>query len=201
MDHNPESPWNPRVPAEILPVEFENLVLEWLRRSAAKQQHNLEATHLGVVHGPGGDYKIDVLARITLFAGAVFIVLVECKHQVRPVEREDVMVLDSKLRDVGAHKGMLFSTSGFQSGALQFAKARGIATVAVVQGTWLYRTRAATDRRPSPAPVADLDPYTGILMHKTATGVSCHTINSANLDSLMEWLVELSGPGQSGGHT
>jgi restriction system protein len=186
---------------EILPVEFEKLVLEWLRRSAAKQQHNLETTHLGVVHGSGGDYKIDVLARITFFAGAVFIVLVECKHQARPVEREDVMVLDSKLRDVGAHKGILFSTSGFQSGALQYAKARGVATVTVVQDAWLYITRAATDQRTGPLPVADLDPYMGIIMQETATGVSCHTINSANLDSLMEWLVELPGSGQSGKHS
>ncbi len=33
--------------------------------------------------------------------------------------------------------------SGFQSGAIEYAKAYGLATVTVVNGTWLYETRGA----------------------------------------------------------
>lgn len=49
----------------------------------------------------------------------------------------------SRLRDVNAQKGIIFSTSGFQSGALDFAAAKHIATVAIVDGKWLSQTRAA----------------------------------------------------------
>jgi restriction system protein len=121
VDRNLESPWNPAVPVQMTPSEFETVVLDWLRRAAAVEKQMIDAQHLAGVEGTGGEYTIDVLVSFSRFAGARFIVLVECKHRRRPVEREDVMVLDAKVRDVGGHKGMLFSTSGFQSGALVYA--------------------------------------------------------------------------------
>jgi restriction system protein len=66
---------------------------------------------------------------------------VECKHQRRPVSRDEVLILDGKLRDTGAHKGMLFATSGFQDGAIKLAKKRGIACVVVTSGDYIYRTK------------------------------------------------------------
>ena len=190
MKRNPQSPWNPRVPAEITPTEFEKLVLAWLRRCADDANQQIEAEHIGVVQGAGGEYKIDVLVRLTVFGGGVITVLVECKHQVRPIEREDAMVLEAKLRDVGAHKGMLFSTSGFQKGALQYAAAHGVATVAVVCGKWLYETKAAGSGPAEPPPWVRLDPYAGIRMTPTDKGVSCHAIDLAHVDALREWLSE-----------
>jgi restriction system protein len=187
MDRNPQSPWNPGVPAEITPNEFEKLVLAWLRRCADGVNPQIEAEHLGVVQGAGGGYKIDVLVRLTVFGGAVVVVLVECKHQARPVEREDAMILEAKLRDVGAHKGMLFSTSGFQKGAIQYAAAHGIATVAVVYGEWLYETKAAGSRPAKPPPWMRLDPYAGVRMTASGEGISCHTIELARVDALREW--------------
>jgi restriction system protein len=100
------------------------------------------------------------------------------------------MVLESKLRDVNAQKGMLFSTSGFQSGALEFAAAKHIATVAVVQGEWLYETRAAGGRPAKPPPWVRFDPYAGIRMTKTQTGLACHTIELSRVDAIVEWLAE-----------
>jgi restriction system protein len=190
VDVNPESPWNPRVPVDISPGEFEKLVLDWLRRSAEVQQQTTAAEHLGVAYGDGGQYKIDVLVTFSALGGALFVVLVECKHQSRPVEREDVMVLESKLRDVNAQKGMVFSTSGFQSGALEFAAAKHIATVAVVRGEWLYETRAAGGRPVTPPPWAHFDAHAGIRMSKTATGVTCHTIELSRVGAIVEWLAD-----------
>lgn len=190
MDVDPDSPWNPRVPADILPGDFEKLVLEWLQRSADKQHQTIRTQHLGIVYGDGGEYKIDVLVTFSALGGALFVVLVECKHQIRPVEREDVMVVESKLRDVNAQKAMLFSTSGFQSGALGFAAAKHIATIAVVEGEWLYETRAADAGPAKPPPWVQIDRYTGIRMSKTPTGVSCHTVESQRLDAINEWLAE-----------
>jgi hypothetical protein len=39
--------------------------------------------------------------------------------------------LASKIQDTSAHKGIVFSTSGFQKGALEYAKAHGISAVSV----------------------------------------------------------------------
>jgi len=190
MDANPDSPWNPRIPVSITPTDFERLVLTWLERCAEGEKQRVEAEHLGIVQGRGGDYKIDALVKLTVFRGALVIVLVECKHQTRPVEREDVMVLQAKVRDVGAHKGMLFSTSGFQSGALEYARAYGIATVTVVAGKWLYETKAFGDKRIEPPPWAHFDPYAGIRVTPTENGVSSHTIEVARVDALLEWFSE-----------
>ncbi len=190
MDVNPDSPWNPRVRADISPSDFEKLVFEWLRRSAERQRQTTTAEHLGVAHGAGGDYRIDVLVMFSALGGASFVVLIECKHQARPVEREDVMVLESKLRDVKAQKAILFSTSGFQSGALEFAAAKHIATVAVVEGEWLYETRAAGGRQARPPPWADVDARVGIRMTKTPTGLTYQTIELSRVDAIVEWLAE-----------
>lgn len=122
--------------------------------------------------------------------GASFVVLVECKRHTRPVAREDVMVLESKLRDVNAQKGILFSTSGFQSGALDFAAAKRIATVAIVDGKWLYQTRAAGGRPAKPPPWEHFDPYAGIRMTKTQTKLTYHTIELSRVDAIVDWLAD-----------
>ena len=98
------------------------------------------------------------------------------------------MVLESKLRDTNAQKAMLFSTSGFQSGALEFATAKGIATVTIVEGHWLYETRAAGSIPATPPPWVHFDPYMGIRVTKTHTGVSCHTLEVSRTDAIEEWL-------------
>ena len=54
-------------------------------------------------------------------------VLIECKKQARSVERDEVSSLYDKVKSLGAQKGILISTAGFQSGAVQYAKVHGIA--------------------------------------------------------------------------
>jgi len=66
--------------------------------------------------GASGEYAFDALAEFEILGGARILVLVECKRHSSPVKREDVLVLEAKLRDTGAHKAMVFSTAGFQSG-------------------------------------------------------------------------------------
>lgn len=189
MRRNPESPWNPMVPTDITPAQFEELVLAWLSKAGADTGLVLEARHLGTVSGAGGDYKIDVLIDFTAFGGASFVVLVECKHKGRPVEREDVMVIQSKLQDVRAQKAMLFSTSGFQSGALEFAAEYRIATVTVVDGTWLYETRCRFAPA-QPPPCVQFDRFAGIRLTTANARISSHSIQMDHLDALQEWFQE-----------
>lgn len=84
--------------------------------------------HLVVLPGSGGEYEFDAVAEFSIFDGARIVVLVECKRYNRPVERDVILSLSSKLYDVGAQKAMIFSTAGFQKGALEFAASNGIAT-------------------------------------------------------------------------
>jgi restriction system protein len=188
MNRNPESPWNPSVPADITPAKFEEIVLAWLCKCSAGDNQRIETEHLGVVQGGGGKYKIDVLVKLPVFREAVVVILVECKHQARPVERDEALALEAKLRDVAAHKGMLFSTSGFQKGAIEYATARGIATVTVVRGEWLYETRGAPRGPVKPPPWVQFDSYAGIRVASTGKGISSHTIAPEQIEALMEWI-------------
>ena len=76
-----------------------------------------------------------------------FLVLFECKRHKSPVKREHVMVLHAKLQSTGAQKGVIVAASGFQSGALEYAQAHGIACVRLVDDAWTYLSRAASGRR------------------------------------------------------
>ncbi|WNF58527.1 restriction endonuclease [Pseudomonas sp. SG20052] len=127
---------------EITATEFERLVRDWILMQSGELT-SLEVTHDVKVEAHDSTYQIDVLAKFQAFAGAEFTVLIECKKYHRAVERELVQVLHDKVRSVGAHKGMLFATSGFQSGAIKYATAHGIALVSIIDGAATYETRSA----------------------------------------------------------
>jgi len=78
------------------------------------------SSHLEAIEAPDGTYIFDVTARFSAL-GADFLVLIECKHERRKVERQDVQTLHTKLVSTGAQKAMLFSIAGFQSGAMKYA--------------------------------------------------------------------------------
>ena len=161
----------------LLPEEFERQVKTLLERLGlglrsfvARQRERLTAAD--------GEYEIDVNVRFEAL-GADFLVLVECKHQRRPVEREVVQILADRLRALGAQKGMLFTTSSFQSGALQYAQAHGIALVQMREGKPDFVTRSFGDA--APASVATL-------VWLDATGQECRADLAAGLESLRAFL-------------
>jgi restriction system protein len=125
---------------KVSPEEFEELVRLWLITHGSGNLEDFKVQHLRKVQGAGGEYEIDVTAEFTVFGGARILTLVECKHQREPVKRDQVLVLEAKLRDTGGHKGVIFSTSSFQRGAVEYARTRGIATVTVKDGVAKYRT-------------------------------------------------------------
>ncbi|CAN7427777.1 restriction endonuclease [Polaromonas sp. LjRoot131] len=140
-----------RPPTESLsltPRDFE-LLVQGIIDAAADGLVDYQSEHQALLAGVDGEYVIDVVATFSAL-GARFVVLVECKHLARPVERKDVQVLHSKIQSLGAHKGMLFSVSGFQSGAIEYATSHGIALVEVATGTSNWHTRAAGPPTPPP---------------------------------------------------
>ena len=60
-------------------------------------------------------------------AGANPLFLVECKCYGHSVPVDDVEEFHSKIDDIGAHKGIMVTTVGFQEGTVKTARGRGIA--------------------------------------------------------------------------
>lgn len=108
-------------PLSISPRDYE-LLVKGIFDAAGGQLVEYQSEHLSPLVGADGEYIIDVAATFSAL-GAKFLVLVECKHQGRKVERQDVQILHSKLQSLAAQKGVLFSVSGFQSGAVEYAAA------------------------------------------------------------------------------
>ncbi|HVT61288.1 MAG TPA: restriction endonuclease [Thermoanaerobaculia bacterium] len=185
---NPDS-WNPGTPVEITPQAYEKQVLRWIRKSLGKP-NNFEAKHQGMVSGRGGDYKIDVLVTFSALGGALFIVLVECKRCKRPVERDEILTLYGKVDAVGAHKGIMFSTAGFQKGALEYARAKGLGTALFMDGRSIYQTKAAPGYGPTPKAPAwvRLPRFAGELIELRDETVHCHRLEDQELDALAAWL-------------
>jgi hypothetical protein len=92
--------------------------------------------NIGIVHPKklyvgkktGHKHEIDVSIELQV-AGLSILILIECKHYKNKVEISDVLELAQRIDDVGAHKGVLVSTIGFQPGALKVAEGYGIALV------------------------------------------------------------------------
>ncbi|WP_433221456.1 restriction endonuclease [Dactylosporangium sp. CS-047395] len=124
---------------DITPKAYEEAVAA-ITKSMNLQLVGWEVKHLESIDGLDGTYIMDVTARFQL-AGMDFLILFECKRHKDRVKRSDVQVLYTKLQSTGAQKGVVVAATGFQSGALEFAKAHGIACVRLVDNAWMYMTR------------------------------------------------------------
>lgn len=155
-------------PIILNPVEFE-IAVKGILDAAAGSLVKYESTHLESLAASDGEYIIDVTARFEAL-GANFLVVVECKHHKRKVERQDVQVLHSKLQSLGAQKAMLFSTAGFQSGAITYADTHGIALVRLANGSSSWFTKSAGPPTPPP-PWVRLPKFIGWWCHGSSMAV------------------------------
>ncbi|RCX19506.1 restriction endonuclease [Anaerobacterium chartisolvens] len=111
--------------------EFEEYCLEVLKAYAESESlKDFSMIHNQKIQTDDGDYQIDIYAEFIALS-VRFKVIVECKRYTRPIEREKIVVLADKVRSLGGHKGILISTSGFQSGASEYAKKHGIALLQI----------------------------------------------------------------------
>lgn len=128
-----------RTITRIEPTEYE-LRVKAILDAQLDNPGDYTSTHLEKLQGIGGAYIIDITTRFTV-GGVSYLTLVECKAQRRNVERAEVIELHGKLQALGAHKGILFATSGFQLGAVEYAKAHGIALAKFTDGVVDYRVK------------------------------------------------------------
>ena len=163
-------------PITLTPKQFEIEVEHLLKTLERGKLSDFKTQRLEVIQGVDGDYEIDVTARFEALGGN-FLVLVECKHHKNPIKRDVVQVLYDRIRSVGAHKGMIFSTASFQKGAIEYAKQRGIALVKVADGKTSYSTKAAGPTVYPPW----LPPYVGWVITLSDEGhETCSLIDEEN---------------------
>ncbi len=174
-----------RKQTQIASTEFELQVKRFLESTSGKLEE-FKTEHRESIEGPDGTYEIDITARFRIF-GAKFLVLVECKHHKNRVSRDYVQVLHAKQVSLGAQKAMMFSTSGFNEGAVNYALQHGIALVQLAPGETLYFTKGG-NRTPLPE---SLPAYVGWLIekHDRATdGVSHNLVAPGYPDALNKFL-------------
>ena len=112
-------------------TEFELLVKDML---AARLQADISGATLNMVHNKlykgksGHDHQIDVSAELTL-GGLEMLILTECKYYSHCVGVDDVMEFAYRIQDIGAHKGVLVTTIGFQEGARKIAQSHKITLI------------------------------------------------------------------------
>ncbi len=155
-------------PLNLTPREYE-LVVKGILGGAGLGLAEFRSEHLEKVAGVDGSYVIDVTVRFNAL-GAEFLVLVECKHERRKVERQAVQILHDKLRSTGAQKGMLFSVSGFQDGAIEYADVHGIALVQLANGSSSWFTKSVGPPAPPPR-WANIPEYIGWWCHGNSMSI------------------------------
>ena len=137
----------------ISPSEFEEYCKEILLGYAEEEKlSNFSIIHDTKLTAHDGIYQIDIFASFTAMS-VEFKVLCECKQYKSRVNREKIVVLADKVKSLGAHKGILLSTSDFQSGAIQYAKKHGIALIKVEDYHFEYLSHS------SGLPENDDDPF------------------------------------------
>jgi hypothetical protein len=135
-------------PTNLTAQEFELLVKNYLENIGHKLEQ-LEIVHNDKIVAYDGKYQIDVRANFIAF-GTRIIVLVECKHQKAKIKRKEIEVLLNRLHATGSHKGIFFTTSGYQEGAIDFAIKHGIALVKICEseGHALHFTAGPVTEKP-----------------------------------------------------
>lgn len=81
----------------------------------------------------GVDHQTDVSAEVRL-AGLRLLILAECKMWSATVKKQHVLAFLATIHDIGANKGIIVTTVGFQDGAKKVAAANGISLVRTASG-------------------------------------------------------------------
>lgn len=159
----------------ISPTEFEIRCRDILAGYAESEGLNdFTISHNVICPAHDTKYQIDVLASFTAL-GTTIKVLCECKRYKSPVKQEVVLALESKLHSLGAHKGIILSTSRFQKGAIEYAKAHGIALIHMTDhGPEHYSHSSGTTEEDPDDPFLygerHLPPYRAVLITADSSG-------------------------------
>ena len=128
-------------PSEITPTEFEKEVLNFFQDEPFNFKI-IEVVHDKNLRIRAQNYQIDVYFEHEAH-GLRYKTLVECKRHKGSIKREVIQVLYNKVQETGSNKGVLVSASDFQTGAIEFAKEKGIALIRILNGEQLIELKSA----------------------------------------------------------
>lgn len=149
--------------AEITPTEFEKEVHQHLIE-LGRTLTSFESIHNTKLLVRDGEYQIDIKADFE-FLNTSFKVLVECKRYKNNTSREKVQILHTKLTSTGSQKGIIYSISAFQSGAILYAQEHGIALIRVVESKYTYVVKSKNLEHFSILEWANEPKYVGIFKY------------------------------------
>lgn len=173
------------------PSDFEKYSLQILKEQTEGLK-NVKIIHNKVIEAYDGNYQLDGYIEFEAM-GVLYKTIVECKHYKYPISREIVQKVYDNLRAIGAQKGIVISTSNFQSGAIKYAQAHGIALIQLTEIGNNYYTRSEMNvimNHPY-MPRSESFPYIGILQQKSenGSGIRCSYL-SRRVTKLKEYLLE-----------
>jgi restriction system protein len=167
---------------KMTPIEFEIMVKDYIE-DLGKDLQDFKVIHNSHLAAHDGTYQIDVLASYTAL-NVEMVVIVECKRHSSAIKRETVQLLHDKLNSTGAQKGILFSTSGFQDGAISYALKHKIALVRMLPGSFQNITNSAIKRELSA--LSDTPKF----MAECRYGRMLYYIKLGKLDGLRDYLLD-----------
>ncbi|MGB1583873.1 MAG: restriction endonuclease [Solirubrobacterales bacterium] len=101
--------------------DFEHFVRDIYERTP-----DLTVEHNVVEKGRSGATRQTDVKFTHRVAGATYTTLVECKRWKEKVTRDRIDVLAASVEDLGASKGIMFTTTGYESGAEAYARDKSI---------------------------------------------------------------------------
>jgi hypothetical protein len=116
-------------------LEFEILTQKLLANRLRDQLGRDIHVHQGRAYKSltGNTHQVDVSFTFELL-GLEYLNIVECKLWDTPVPKHVIATLHSIVQDLKAHKGIVVSARGFQSGAISYAQSKGIGLFKIVNG-------------------------------------------------------------------
>ena len=128
-------------PRRLRPDEVEIVVARELRKAGMELSKLKVRARTPLSKGHDDEYAMELSGFIRV-GGTDRPVLVECRNERQPARADAVRALSAKLAEQKAQHGIMFSTSGYEPGAVREARAHGVPLLTVADG------RAAFARSP-----------------------------------------------------
>ncbi len=136
----------------MTPEEYEIFVKKDFETRLHKELgYPVAVKHLEKLVAPDGNEHVIDLNYEFIIGGAKYLNIVECKHWNKLVTREALMALKTRQDNLRAHKAIMVTNGGFQTGAIKFAQTHNIGLIVLREGlydVWMGFTgeRGETER-------------------------------------------------------